>query len=79
MQDPKPTAPKPKSIGIDVALHGYLNLIRSRDPKAVRQMKELVEPALWEIVREHRDWLELMTGGAVEIPEPAQAEMSLSK
>lgn len=72
------SATKPKTLAIDATLHGYLNLIRSRDPRAVKQMKELVEPRLWEVVREHREWLEMIMNNAVEIPDAAQAEMKLA-
>ena len=71
------TALKPKTVGIDPILHGYLNLIRSRAPQAVKQLKELVEPPLWDIVREHREWLEKMTGGPVTLPDSKQAELLL--
>lgn len=70
-------APKPKTIGIDPILHGYLNLIRSRSPEAVRQLKELVEPALWDIVRANREWLEMMTGRPVTLPSSEQTELPL--
>lgn len=70
-------APKPKTIAIDSSLHGFLNLIRSRNPESVKQLKELIEPALWNIVRENREWLEKMTGRTVTLPSSEQTELPL--
>lgn len=73
---------KPQTVAIDATLHGYIRILatvlsatgRPGDPKV--KIKDLLEAACWNVVRENRARIEAAVGGPIEIPDPAQLQLA---
>lgn len=69
---------KPKMVAIDATLHGYISVLASllnadRAPGESRiGIKDVLDRAGWEVVREHRNRLAAAMGKPLDIPEPGQ-------
>lgn len=70
---------KPQSIGIDPVLHGYISLLANlltADLGRNVKIKDVVEGALWDVVKTNRGRIETALNKAIEIPAASQLQLA---